>query len=298
MKTVCAKLLSAALVLLSTVSVFAGAKGRANAVVIPRLIVTESKVTSGEVKAGDDFEMVIHMKNESKNKLTNVKLELSSEGNEVVPKSGTNSLYITEIDKEAEIDVSVDMTTRSDLVPGTYSVSLHYIYEDNDWRTFEDNAVLSVPVVQIPKLSLTEMKLTRDTIFLDGKTSCSLKINNTGKSDISNVSVVIDGNNIKSVERFIGKLPVDMSQDIDLSLLATELGTGDIKATVTYEDSEGNIYTEEDSLQLEVMEPVIEEVVVETPIYQQPIAWIIAGAVLFVVIIVNVIRKKREKKYA
>ena len=53
----------------------------------PRLIVTGSEITTGPVTAGDDFEMVIHMKNESTaTQLNNVRIELTTEDNEIIPK--------------------------------------------------------------------------------------------------------------------------------------------------------------------------------------------------------------------
>ena len=298
MNTIFTKIISVSLIGLGMAGALIGNKAPVNADVVPRLIITGSDISSDAVKAGDDFELTIHMKNESKSKLSNVKLELSNEGNMIVPKSGTNSIYVDSVDKEAEIDVSVDMTTRSDLLPDTYSVAVKYAYEENDWRFFEDEAELTVPVVQIPKLSVTGMKLTRDNVVLDGKSSCSLHINNTGKSDIYNVSVLLKGDNIITAEEFVGKLPIDESRDVDISIKTSSVGTGDIVAEVAFEDSEGNVYTEKSSVKLEVTEPVFEPVIEKTPIYMDHRVWIAAGVLLVIIVVVTVIRKKREKAYA
>lgn len=298
MKNVFAKILSIAIVGLSMTGILGGLKAPVNADVVPRLIITGSDIDKDEVKAGDDFELTIHMKNESKKKLTNIKLVLSSEENNIVPKSGTNSVYVDSVDKEAELDVVVEMTTKSGLLPNTYSVNVKYAYEEDDWRFFEDEAELTVPIVQVPKLSVTGMKLTRDSIIIDSKTSCSVRVNNTGKSDIYNVSVTLKGNNIQTTEEFIGYLPMEVSKDVDLSVLSTALGTGDIVAEVTYEDAQGNVYTDKSSVTLSVLEPVIEPVVEKEPFYMDKRLWVAGGVVLLVIVVGTIIRKKREKAYA
>ena len=73
MKNVFAKILSIAIVGLSMTGIVTGLKAPVNADVVPRLIITGSDIDKDEVKAGDDFELTIHMKNESKKKLTNIK---------------------------------------------------------------------------------------------------------------------------------------------------------------------------------------------------------------------------------
>ncbi|MBO7425666.1 MAG: hypothetical protein K6G47_08675 [Clostridia bacterium] len=298
MKNVFAKILSIGIMGLSMTGILAGFKVPVKADVVPRLIITGSDIDKDEIKAGDDFELTIHMKNESKKKLTNIKLTLSSEENNIVPKSGTNSIYVDSVDKEAEFDVAVEMTTKSDLLPNTYSVNVKYAYEEDDWRFFEDEAELTVPIVQIPKLSVTGMKLTRDSVIIDGKTSCSLRVNNTGKSDIYNVNVVLKGNNIQTTDDFIGSIPIENSVDVDLSVLSTALGTGDIVAEVTYEDAQGNVYSNESSVTLSVVEPVIEPVIEKEPIYMDRRLWVAGGVVLLVIVVGTIIRKKREKAYA
>ena len=76
----------------------------------PRLIVTGSEITTGEVNAGDDFELLIHLKNESTStKLNNIRIELTSEDNEIIPVNGTNVIYIDSMEKEEERDVADDI---------------------------------------------------------------------------------------------------------------------------------------------------------------------------------------------
>ena len=300
MKTILKKIMSSVLALAGTITLFSVLSGLSvNASVItPRLIVTGSEIDPGNVKAGEDFKLVIHMKNESKSKLTNIKFTFSTPDNEIVPKSGSDSLYMESVDKEETFDIEVGMKTRKDLDPKTYSVTLNYSYEEDNWRSFEDTVELPVPVVVIPSLSITELKVTRDTIVIEGKTSCSLNVNNTGKCSISNVTVSLEGDNIENTKVFLGRLEADASAMADMTIKSASLGEGDVVAKVTYEDNEGNVYTEKEILRINVIEPVVEIPVEETPVYMDYRIWIAAGIILIVIIIVTVIRKKREKAYA
>lgn len=300
MKTTLVKILSGVISLLGTitfVSQFLNPTVSAT-VVTPRLIVTGSDIDSDSVKAGDDFNLVIHMKNESTSKLTNIKLTLSTADNEIVPKSGSDSIYVDSVAKEESFDVEVEMSSRKDLDPKTYSIALSYSYEEGDWRSFEDSATIPVSIIQIPSLSITELTTARSSIVNEGKTSCSLNVNNTGKCVIRNVTVSLEGENIVNTETFVGKLELDESKTVDMSIKAASLGEGDVNVKVTYEDNEGNVYTEKDTLKINVVEPVVEVPVVKAPFYMNPIVWAVAGGVLVIFIVSTIIRKKREKAYA
>lgn len=300
MKTILTKIISSLLALFcsATISSMLLKMNVNAATVTPRLVVTGSEIDSESVKAGDDFTMLIHLKNESTSKLSNIKFTFSTLDNEIVPTSGSNSLYLESVGKEETVDIEVEMTTRKDLDPKTYSVTLSYSYEEDNWRSFEDSAELPVPIVKIPSLSITELKVSRDQIVMDGKTSCSLNVNNTGKCDISNITVSLEGDNIVNTKVFLGGLVADECRTADMTIKAAALGEGDVVAKVTYEDIEGNVYTEKETLKINVVEPVVEIPVEKTPIYMDYRVWIAAGVALVVFIVVTIIRKKREKAYA
>ena len=105
---------------------------------------------------------------------------------------------------------------------------------------------------------------------------------------------------INDVDTVVGNLDKGANTTVDLSLKGVNVGDGDINITVTYEDTDGKIYTLEKTMKLAVVEPAPVEVAAEQT--ASPNLLILGGGVVAVVVviivIVNIVRKKREKAYA
>ena len=252
------------------------------------------------VKAGDTFTMTIHLKNESKNKLGNISLKLSSEDNQIITASGSDTIYIDTIEKEGEYDVVVDLKTRGNLEQKNYSVNINYQYEDNNWNAYEESATVNVPVYQDCRASISEKRLTKNSVAVDGKTSLSFKINNTGKGSIYNVTAEITGDTISDISSYAGTIAVGESSTIDLSINAEKTGNDKIHVKVIYEDTEGKSGSITDEFDFEVTEPVVEAAVTEQPAAAGNSKTLIIAAVaaiLALIIIVSIVKKIRDKKY-
>ena len=265
----------------------------------PKLVVTGADISGGSVKAGDNFTMTIHLKNESKTKLGNISLKLSSEDSQITTVSGSDCIYIDSIDKEEETDVEVELSTRANLEQKNYAVTIEYSYEDNSWNVYDETASVTVPVTQESSASISEKRLTKNEIEVDGKTSLSFKINNTGKATIYNITTEISGDTISDISTYTGSIEVGQSGTVDLSLTGEQVGNDSIDVKVTYEDAEGNKGTVTDKIDFNVIEPVVEEASVEeTPnVSMAMIGSVGIIAVILLVIIFSVIRKVRDKKY-
>ena len=266
----------------------------------PKLVVTGADIAGGDVKAGDTFSMTIHLKNESKNKLGNISLKLSSEDNDIITASGSDTIYIDTIAKEEEMDVTVELKTRGNLEQKNYSVKIDYTYEDNNWNSYTESATVTVPVVQDCRASISEKRLTKNTVEVNGKTSLSFKINNTGKGSIYNVTSEITGDTITDISTYTGAIAVGESGTVDLSINTEKTGNDKIHVKVTYEDAEGKTGTVTDEFDFEVTEPIVEAAAIEEPASagnQTKLIGIGAAALIVLIIIVSVIKRIRNKKY-
>ena len=304
MKTVLTKVLSAAACAVMAFAGFSGAtslKQKVNAAYYtPRLIVTGSEVSKDRVNAGDEFDLTVHFINESEDThLYNIKIAFSCDDNALYPVAGTNVCYVDSVEDEEEFDVTVRMATRSDLEPKPYTIKVSYEYEDREKMYFQDSSEIVVPVYQTPVLSVSDLKLTKNEIELNNKTSFSMKLNNTGKTSVYNVSVNIDGDMINNVDTVVGNIDKGNNTTVDLSLKGNKAGSGDFKVTVAYEDADGNPYKIEKTMTLSVTEPVAVELATEeTPSFNFTYIIVIVAAVVVIIVVVTIIRKKREKKYA
>ena len=293
-------LLTAVLLVVGVLDGFGGNTTVFAAYKTPKLVVTGADIEGGDVKAGDTFTMTIHLKNESKNKRGNISLKLSSEDNQIITASGSDTIYIDTIEKEGEYDVVVDLKTRGNLEQKNYSVNINYQYEDNNWNAYEESATVNVPVYQDCRASISEKRLTKNSVAVDGKTSLSFKINNTGKGSIYNVTAEITGDTISDISSYAGTIAVGESSTIDLSINAEKTGNDKIHVKVIYEDTEGKSGSITDEFDFEVTEPVVEAAVTEQPAAAGNSKTLIiaaAAAILALIIIVSIVKKIRDKKY-
>ena len=267
----------------------------------PRLIVTGSEVSGERINAGDEFDLTVHFMNESEDThLYNIKIAFTSSDNVIYSAEGTNVKYIGSVEDEDSFDVTMKMATRADLEEKPYTVTVNYEYEDSNKGYYQDSSEIVIPIYQEPVLSASDLKLTKNEIELNNKTSFSMKLNNMGKGNIYNVSVAVDGNMINSVDTGVGNLDKGANTTVDLSLKGTTAASGDINVKVTYEDSVGEQYTIEKQMNLSVVEPAPVELATEEAATMSlvPIAAVAIIGIVVIVVVVNIIRKVREKKYA
>ena len=266
----------------------------------PRLIVTGSEVSKERVNAGDEFDLTVHFYNESEDThLYNIKLAFTSNDNELYPVEGTNVCYVDSVEDEEGFDVTIKMAARSDLDPKPYTLNVSYEFEDKEKIYYQDSSEIVVPVYQTPSLSVSDMKLTKNEIECDTKTSFSMKLNNTGKTGIYNVAVSVEGDMINNTDTVVGNLEKGNNTNVDLSLKGSEAGSGDITVNVTYEDADGKSYGITKTMPLTVDEPAPVELAAEqTSSFNIMYVVAIVAAAVVIFVIVSIVRKIKEKKYA
>ena len=283
--------LAAAVMVGATLGLTKGKGSTVNAAyTTPRLMVTGCDIKGGSVKAGSEFDMVIHLRNESDStKLTNIKLKLS--------------IYIDELDKEEETDVSVKMKAKEDLEQKNYTVNVAYAYENSWGESFDDSASLTVPVVQESKVGISELKLTKSEVDINGKTSLSFKVNNLGLDKLRNVTVEFSGDTIKEISYFVGTIESGASGSVDMTITPDKVGNDDINIKITYEDILGKSSSIEEKTSFVVNEETTEEVAegaapeaAKAGMPVGPIAGVV-GVIVAIIVIVNIVKKQRQKKY-
>jgi len=266
----------------------------------PRLIVTGSEVSKDKINAGDRFDLTVHFVNESEDThLYNIKIAFTSDDNAIYPVNGTNVCYVDSVEDEERFDVTIPMAARSDLEPKPYTLTVSYEFEDMEKMYYQDSSQIVIPVYQVPVLSVSDMKLTKNEIILDSKTSFSMKLNNTGKTGIYNVAVSVEGDTINNIDTVAGNIEKGTNTTVDLSLKGIAEGSGDINIKVTYEDADGNSYEINKTMSLTVKKQAPAELVAEeAPPFNFAYLIPVVVVIVIIIVVVNIIRKAREKKYA
>ncbi len=271
----------------------------------PRIIVTGYTIDKDEVKSGDTFKLTIHLQNVSKkNDLSNIKVMLTTPDNEIVPASGSNTVYIESIAKEETMDVTVDMVARNDLESKSYVLTVATDYEDRYGTPYQDSQSLVIPVAQLTRVLVSDINTSVDRISVGDTSDISFTISNQGRGDLYNVNVNISGNGIKEQTAFIGNITTGGTGYADIEAVATSVTDekNTVKVIITYEDNMGNVDKIEKEVKLAITDASEEETIVipedvevvnETKVSP---ALVLVGVAAVILVAVLVVKSKKRKR--
>lgn len=278
---------------------------------VPRVIVTGFSTEPGEVKAGTNFKLIIHLKNTSKKTaVSNMLFDLSSptEGSDetaspaFLPASGSSSIYLEKIKAGGTQDISIELNAKADLVQKPYSVDLSMKYEDGQGGEFESTSSVSIPIKQEARYEFSEFEISPQSISVGEEANIMCSLYNLGRVKLYNVKAKFEGQGIKTEEVFVGNVEPGATASIDGMLLGEEASDGmtSMKMTLSYEDESGNVTTSEVPFELEVMDAVEDMPVDEIPMEEEksgvPIIPIIVVVLIVGAVVAGVIIYKKKKK--
>ena len=212
----------------------------------PRVMLSEYNLSSDEIYPGDTFTLSFKLKNTSKNTVMNLKCTIKAENGEFLPADGVGSMYVSEIKGGEEAELSIDLTATGKFEEKSYKIIIKTEYED--WSksyTVEDNVY--VPMKLKTEVVVSETYIAEEEIRLGDNIEIISTINNVGAADIYKVMAKCSGDNIADGSAFIGNIASGKTGSIDIITKATAVkhpDTGDNKVEITYEDKDGNVYSE------------------------------------------------------
>lgn len=238
-----------------------GGSGNAS---VPRVIVTGFSTEPGEVKAGSDFKLVVHVKNTASwtgvsNMLFDFQApssgtEAAAEAPAFLPSSGSSSVYLENIPAGETRDIEIDLNARADLVQKPYSIAMSMKYEDGSQTQYEGNSSLAIPVKQAARFEFSEIKAAPESIAVGEEANITCSLYNTGRIKLYNVKAKFQGDGIEGDEIFIGNLESGATGTIDGIVTGTSETTENAKCkmVVSYEDEAGKVSTVEKEFSLGV----------------------------------------------
>lgn len=279
---------------------------------VPRVIVSGFSTEPGEVNAGTNFKLIIHVKNTSKRTAVSNMLfdlqapaagtEAAAEAPAFLPASGGSSIYLDKIPAGGTKDISIELNARADLVQKPYSIEMSIKYEDSDAAQYESASSLAIPVKQAARFEFSELEISPDTIQVGEEANITCSLYNTGRTKLYNVKARFEGAGISAQEVFVGNVDSGATGTIDGMLVGESEMTGDTKCKmiVSYEDESGKQSTTEQEFQMEVL-PAVEEdmeaMAAEMPEEKSlPILPIILVVLIAAAAVAAVIIRQKKKK--
>ena len=206
-----------------------------------------------EIKAGDEFDLTLRIRNTSDKTVTDVKSTLSELNKTVLPVSGASSFFIEKVAPGAVVEQTVRLkaTASAGVEPVELTLANAFV-QDNTAKTSSDTFVL--PVVQVSNLSLDPPSYPIET-YAGESFNLMMNLYNKGKSRLYNVSVYLDSDSMAADENYYaGNMESGSSKSYDVMVTPNADASGQITGdiVVTYEDAEGNITEKRTPINLNV----------------------------------------------
>ena len=196
------------------------------------------------------------------------------------------------------------LNAKSDLLQKPYSVELSMKYEDAGFNQIESTSSLSIPVKQDARFEFSDFQISPESIAVGEEANVMCSLYNLGRLKLYNVKAVFEGDSIEKEELFVGNVEPGSTASIDAMVKGKKETADDGKLTMTmsYENEEGEVFTEQKEFQLMVMpEETPEDMDVMMPEEEEsgkglPFPLIVVLVLLVVGAVVTVIVLKQRKK--
>lgn len=211
-----------------------------------RIIVDSFKTDPETVYAGEEFELLLHMKNASDNVpasniLFNLDSERVSDSAVFTTDSGASSIVVNSLGAGQSTDVKVKLRAGAWVDQRAYTMTINEKYDSPEFKNAEEKVTVSVPVKQMARLNTGTIDVTPATISVGSETNVMFPINNTGKVLLYNVSASFKGDSIQPADCYVGNIKPGESKNVDVMITgaAPTADDGKIKILITYEDENG-----------------------------------------------------------
>ena len=245
----------------------------------PKVLVSGYKVSAATIYSGDNFDLTLEIQNTSKNKVKNMKVTVASEGGEIIPVSGTGSVYVAEIAGNETSEQTFSMAAAAGLAEKTYKLSVKMEYENTYGEAYEMEDMLYLPVCLKQRVSVTDVMT--DSAKVGDDVEITAQVNNLGEGMLYNVNARVEGKHVEKQETYIGNIDTGKSGNVDL--LAKAIAVTDFDEMpkvedwiiVTYEERNGNKHEEkvDASFYIETVDYEDLEVLKEAPEKDGPATW-------------------------
>lgn len=273
------------------------------------LLLEDYTMNPQEVKAGEEFDLTLRIRNTSDRTVTDVKSTLEEAKSTIVPVNGTNSFFIERIKagETVEKTIRVRATPSAGVEPVSLTLKNEFVQEDAA-KTSQDT--FSLPIVQVANLSLDTPNYPIDC-YQGESFNLMMNLYNKGRTTLYNVSVTFESDAMSADENYYaGNMESGSTREYDVMITPNADASGQVdgEIVVTYEDEDGNQTEKRTPVTVNVaaMDYGYDDMYIpEEPVIAEPVSagfpvWgyivigvVVAGAIAAVIVIVR--RRKKAK---
>lgn len=270
---------------------------------VPNLIITKFTYGNSSVAAGDKFTLGFTFSNTSALlAVENVVLTLET-GENFTMDASTNTFYYKRLGPGGVQTQEVPMQSVPAAKTGAQSVDVTFKYEyvDGNKRASGTSTVkVSIPIYQPDRFQITP-PVVPETATMGEELSLTLAYVNKGKSEVSNVEAIVDGEIGTLVKtQNLGNFEPGKSGNIGFAVTPEAAGEVSFTLRVSYEDANRQVKTRDFPVTLNVSEPVMPEP--EMPVDPEPQGgshtwmWYAGGGVLGLGLVLTIVIVKKKKR--
>ena len=150
------------------------------------------------------------------------------------------------------------MVSEPGVDPRSYALTINEKYDSPDFKNAEEKVVLNIAINQEARLSISNYDITPESISVGSESNVMFNINNTGKVMLYNVTANFKADSIEECSSYVGNIKSGESGSVDAMLTgaAPTMDDGTVQVLITYENVNGEQFTDEQSIKLYVTEAV------------------------------------------
>lgn len=283
-----------------------------------RIVVDSYETNPKDIIAGEDFELVLRMKNASatvpaSNIMFSLESEKATDSAVFATESGSSAIVVNSMAPGETKELRIKMLSKAGVPQRSYALTIKEKYDSPEFKNADESVVIDIPVKQIARMNTGTIDVMPDTVTVGSETNVMFPINNTGKVILYNVMASFEADFIKPADTYVGNIDPGKTGNVDVMITGTVPTTDNnkVKIHITYEDENGDLQPAvEKELSLNVTEDAppdygdaqagnIEDVPVVKPSFFSKYKMILfPAAAVAVVVAVVAIRAVRKKKKA
>jgi len=212
-------------------------------------VLVESMHTNPEsVKAGDQFDLVMMLRNTSAGQyVQNMKVTINSEEDILIPLTGSNTLYISRIDADSVYELRYPVRANMEVPDRPLRVEVMIEYEDSKVSSQSASQTLVVSIGQNRRVKVDEPVLDNMAPVVGDSVTASLQVINEGRTTLYNMTVTAQcdgGEIILPVSSYLGNMEGGTSKKAELDLIPLAAEDYTVTLQISYEDAMGVQYTD------------------------------------------------------
>lgn len=230
-----------------------------------RIIVDGFRTEPEKIMAGEEFDLILRMKNAStsvaaSNILFTLEPEKVDNTSVFSTESGSSAIVVNSLAAGASTELRMRYLAKAGIDQRSYTVTIKEKYDSPEFKNAEESVTVDVPIYQKARLSTSTFEVMPEAIEVGGETNIMFGINNTGRIQLYNVNARFEADSIKTNEAYVGNIKPGETGNVDVMVTgaAPTADDGKIRVIISYEDENGEVTEVEKELNLLVTEPMPE----------------------------------------